>query len=385
LDIPTIKRLHTEHYRRYGFAVLPSSSLVNDKLPTAFVMSVGLLQLEPVLAEGPEAGAWHDFAMVQRCIRHYDMEMVGDANRLSLFEMAGAITAGSKSTDEIVESLLRLIFKEFGFSPNRVFFTVFGGGRFGGIHCPSDDESLAALRKNGIWGDHVISKGVEENFFGIVPREEYCGPSLETFVDRGPLPGNIPHECGPGCSCGRFIEIGNTVFLCYHKEKGRLNSLPQVYGESAFGIERTALAMSSHATIYELPEFSSIKDAIEAEFRLIDDVGNQNLHANICADHLRAIVFAIVDGARPGHGGRRYVLRKLIRRLLVRLGKPKGDLRKSLCKVAHAVATVNTHIVEINDLHIQDIVSVIEKEKVVFETGSADPSHYLVNAPSVSS
>ena len=99
--------------------------------------------------------------------------------------------------------------------------------------------------------------------------------------------------------------------------------------------------------------------------------------AIVCADHLRAITFAIADGQRPGHGGRRYVLRKLIRRFLVRLGDPEADVRTGLEKAVSSVVNANKHIIGISADQAHEVVATIENEKVVLESGSADREKYL--------
>lgn len=379
MDCQTLKNIYTEHYRPYNFTVLPSSLLVNKSLPTAFVMSVGLLQLKPILTEESEISEWHDFTMIQRCIRHYDIESVGYNNHLSFFEMAGSITAGSRPVDEIIELLLNLLFNELGFSRDKIFFTVFGGGKFNGTECQQDVETLAALRKMGIVSRNIFMRGIDENFFGTAPREEYCGNSLEVFVDRGTSIENNSHKCMPGCPCGRFIEIGNTVFLRYKKENGGLRLLPKVYGESALGIERTVMTLSHYATIYELPELQRVRETLTSEFQIILNAGDAQLNADICTDHLRAITFAIADGALPGHGGRRQVLRKIIRRFVARLGVSKTDtnMHKGLEKALSSLAISNRHIMNLTTHQMQNVISIIEDENAIFENGTADPSNYL--------
>ena len=373
MDIETIKNAYTDHYTRHGFEILPSSPLVHEQLPTAFVMSVGLLQLEPVLATGDPSREWRDFAMIQRCIRHFDMEHVGSGDRLSFFEMAGAITDGTRSIREIIETLHAFLFGVLDLDPRRVFFTVFGGGRFNGSFCPADEDTPKALAALGVAPDHVLTMGVDENLFGTVSREEFCGPSLETFVDRGLRPHTTPHDCRPGCRCGRYVEIGNTVLLKYRKSDSALMPLSRTYVESALGVERTAFATSDQATLHDLQELRMVRETILENFP--SSLGGRC--AYVCADHLRAIAYAVADGARPGHGGRRHVLRKLIRRFLVHLGDPRKEFKSALRESTLSLAKSNNHVMRLHDADLCTLVSVILQEKDIFENGSADPARYF--------
>lgn len=376
MDIQSVKKVYQDHYGDKGYDILPSSPLVHSLLPTTFVMSVGLLQLEPILNGGTESSGWDDFAMVQRCFRHHDMELVGQGNRLSFFEMAGAITSGDKTPEEVIRIFLELMFQKYGFQPDQLIFTVFGGGSFHGQELPPDEDSYRALLAEGIESSYIIQLGVDENLFGTASREKYCGPSVETFLDRGQDPSVPPHPCIPGCFCGRFIEIANTVFLRYRKTDNALVPLPQVYGESALGVERTALALSGMDAIYDLPEIAGVRDAIEDASKS----GKTSLPMgtlNTAADHLRGICFAIADGAQPGHGGRRYVLRKLIRRFLVRVRSAGSDFEKRLQHVVESLATANRHVISLSAEVISEIVNTILVEKSVFDEGLADYEKYM--------
>lgn len=360
MDVDRVKTVYLDHYKTKGYQVLPSSPLVHPSIPTAFVMSVGLLQLEPILASRSGMSEWQDFAMVQRCIRHYDMEMVGRGNRLSFFEMAGAINSGDRGQRQVVGELVELLLKKYGFPRERLVFTVFAGGRFNGKELKPDNRSYEALCSEGISADRIKRYGPERNLFGTAQREQYCGPSLETFFEREADPSVSAHFCEPGCQrCNRYLEIGNTVFLRYRKANGRLVPLQRTYGESALGVERTALAISGQNTIYDLPELAAIRDSLRNVFVNPTDI-------DVAADHLRAICFAIADGARPGHGGRRYVLRKLIRRFLVRVGEPHGAFDSCVRNSVQALATANYHVLPLTDEHFGRIISAIREEKEVF-------------------
>ena len=129
--------------------------------------------------------------------------------------------------------------------------------------------------------------------------------------------------------------------------------------------------------MYELPELRTVRDAVRDNFPPYARGKYAGSEASICADHLRAIVFALADGASPGHGGRRYVLRKLIRRLLVRLNPPRLDHESGFKAAVESVAAANRHIVELSRDQIEQTVSTLERERALFEESGADPANYM--------
>jgi hypothetical protein len=377
MDIKDLKSCFSNYYSKCGYKVLPSSSMINPNIPTSFVMSVGLLELQPILIQEEASAEWHDFTMIQRCIRHFDIEKVGNANRLSFFEMAGAISGSERSLESVIYSHHAFIHRELGFCPKQICYTVFDGGTFRNTTLDRDELSISTLRKLGVSQEQIYLMGADTNLFGTIARESFCGPSLETFVDRGEIGGITQHECAPGCECGRYIEIGNIVFLKYKKVENGLEPLGNTFCECAMGIERTALALSNLSTVYDLPELRTIKDLL---YQYVPVDSQQEIfesNMNICCDHLRAIIFAIADGATAGHGGRRYVLRKLIRRFLVHLSSTLDDVLDDIDNVITLTAESNSHILQLSKTQIEVIASVIRNEWMIFKSGTAVSEHYI--------
>ena len=379
MDIQTIKSIYLDHYHAEGYEPHSSSSLVHERLPTSFVMSVGLLQLEPILT-GNNHNVWHDFTLVQRCIRHNDIELVGNESHLTFFEMAGAISAGTKSAKEVLGLFLELLLNKFEIDQGRLVFTVFNGGRFGSETLSPDEESRKALIDNGIDQDRIMGMGLEQNYFGLNNREQYTGPSVETFFDRGRDSAHPQHHCLPGCPCGRYIEIGNTVLLRYQKIVNKLKPLRNIYVESALGVERTAQALLNKKSIYDLSEIAETSEAIKESMESFGkDIITEN-RTHTAVDHLRAICFVVADGALPGHGGRRYVLRKLIRRFLVRVDDLGPKFANCLPEWLNVLESSNSHIATINPDTKSRIMNVILKEREIFNSGCADREKYLAGA-----
>ena len=378
-----LKREFTDYFGARGYKPTESAPLVISQLHTAFVMSVGLLQLKAVLTPHADERNFPPFCMVQRCIRHYDIERVGHANRLSFFEMAGAINSGDKDQAEVLSSVLAFLSSELDDDAHRLTFTVFSGGRYLGEDIPPDRTSRQALLKYGIPGDRIIPRGPEDNLFGMIAREESCGPSVEVFFDRGQN-GHSGHggQCQPGCDCERYVEVGTCVFLQYIKEADSLSRLPRTFSEAAIGMERLAFIRGGYATIYDLPGFAAVRQFISEH--LVADTATQQdaLHAStICADHLRAFTFAVAEGARPGRGGRAHLLRKLLRRVFARIDTQSKQIPHDLCSTARLIAERNSHVTTLTAPVVKMVCDVLADELALYrhglDKGRIDAVRYL--------
>lgn len=372
MDVHSVKRDYLRHYESVGFESRPSAPLVHELIPTTFVMSVGLLELEPVLL-GETDDAWTDFAMIQRCIRQQDIGHVGEADRLSCFEMAGAISSGDRSEEDVLEALLGLLIDRLSLPRDRLMFTFFRGGMIGSDGLQAHGTAASFLHSSGVSADRILGLGVEANLFGMSGRHAFCGPCVEVFYERPNHCHNDGHNCVPGCDCGRYVEISNTVFLKYRKTPTGLLPLAGVYGESAIGIERTAAVLAGLSSVFELPELDSVVEALQDQFEPVRGAPGCE-QARVAADHLRAISFAIADGATPGHGGRKYVLRKLIRRFLVRVELPQDGLASRLEQVLHTLSCSNDHVRPLGTDMVSRIIDVLMQERDLLFGGSADPN-----------
>ena len=383
VSLSEIKKQFLGYFASQGFEPQESSSMVIPELHTAFVMSVGLLQLKAVLTSQADDKRFSPFCMVQRCIRHFDIERVGRMNRLSFFEMAGAINSGDMNQSEVLEMVLSILEDHFGLEKGRIFFTVLSGGNVFGKKIPGDKESAGALVHLGIKRENIVQKGIESNFFGVIQREDFCGPLVEIFYDRKGLQGVGNHsDCMPDSRCQRFIEIGTCVFLQFAKQKNCLIQLPRTYSEAAIGVERLALVKSGYPTIYDLPELMETRNYIIAKLLSPQYQGNEAIiEANIIADHLRAVAFAIADGAKPGRGGRSHIMRKYMRRILARIDFKQGDAGNNLHEAVQLITQSNRHIIELNEPRIKEITDLMDSEKALYKEsitqGRIDVDLYL--------
>ena len=371
MEVTEVKRKFLEYFSGQGYQPTDSAPLVIPELHTAFVMSVGLLQLKAVLTQHAQDRNFPPFCMVQRCLRHYDIERVGMNNHLSFFEMAGAISSGDKEQPQVLATLLEFLTDIAGLKKDSLVFTIFAGGDFMNISLPADEVSIQVLLRLDVARSRVFGRGPETNLFGLPPREEACGPAVEIFLDRGLQPScPNPAACEPGCSCQRFVEIGTCVFLQYLKVDKGLEKLSKIYCEAAVGVERLAFARSNLPSIYDLGSLREVSTYLEQRQMIQrSNPQQQQQQAQICADHLRASVFALAENALPGRGGRAHVLRKLVRRLFARTTFDKNGFMASLPNVVKLVAERNCHIMSWSQEQVHSVMDVLNSEARLFQEG----------------
>ncbi len=358
-----------DYFSRAGYRPSYSAPLVIPELSTTFVLSVGLLQLKAVLTPHAQSTHFEDFCMVQRCLRQFDIVNSGYTNHLSFFEMAGAISSGDRSQTEVIHNLVEFLTREIGFDINRLVFTVFGGGEFMGRKIPADESSQRSLSDLGISPSQIHICGVNSNFFGNTERDIAYGPSLEIYIDRGSKSScPIDNTPQPDCLPQRYVEIGTCVFLKYLRDDESLREMPRAFCEAGIGVERVSFVSSGLSHIYELTPLRDVSAFLETHCLLSPILQrDQKCQADICSDYLRAVTFAIADGAKPGgSGGRQHVMRSLTRRLLARLDWKTDVLIDVLPDLLSLVAERNRHVSNLPESMINTVCKIIISEIELF-------------------
>lgn len=228
--------------------------------------------------------------------------------------------------------------------PERLYVSVFGGTG----EIPADEESYNTWKSLGVPENHIFRYGPEKNWWsraGVpenMPPGEPGGPDSEVFYEFT----NIKHDpkfgekCHPNCDCGRFLEIGNSVFMQYKKNQdGTFSPLPKQNVDFGGGLERLTMAVEDKYDMFETLLYQPIIAEVEkiTGKKYADAQNKQPMR--IIADHLKASVFLIKDGVLPSNKEQGYVLRRLLRRLTVKLRKLLGSL-PSATDVARVSRTV---------------------------------------------
>jgi alanyl-tRNA synthetase len=283
---------------------------------------------------GGEHPAGKRLVNYQKCIRTGDIDSVGDTSHLTFFEMLGNWSLGDYFKEGAIEmSFEFLTSKEWLDIPvEKLAVTVFAGEG----EVPRDDESAAAWKKLGIPENRIARLPREDNWWGPAGTTGPCGPDSEMFYYVGDKP--CGPDCKPGCSCGKWLEIWNDVFMQYNKNaEGVYEPLARKCVDTGMGIERTIAILNGKASVYDTEIFAPLIRTIEKAsggYTYGSDA-EKDKSARIISDHIRSASFILGDpkAVSPSNVGAGYVLRRLIRRA-VRHGRKLGMPLPMLSPVA---------------------------------------------------
>ncbi len=299
---------------------ISGASLIPENDPTVLFTTAGMHPLVPYIL-GADHPAGKRLVNYQKCIRTGDIEAVGDPHHLTFFEMLGNWSLGDYFKKEAITYSYEFLTEILGLDINELSVTVFAGDD----EVPRDNTAYEMWRSVGIPEERIYFLGREDNWWGPAGETGPCGPDTEMFIDTGRPP--CGDDCRPGCSCGKYFEIWNDVFMGYKKNAdGSYVEMSRKCVDTGMGIERTTAILQGKQSVYETEVFAPIIAEIErlSSKRYGDDEGSDT-SIRILADHVRTSVFILGDqrGMAPSNVGQGYILRRLIRRA-VRHGHKLG-------------------------------------------------------------
>lgn len=362
-----VRTLFFDFFRARGHAIVPSARLVPENDPTTLFTGSGMQPIIPyLLGETHPSGT--RIADSQKCFRSGDIEEVGDNRHTTFFEMLGNWSFGDYFKQEQITWMWEFLTKEIGLDPNRLYFTCFRGNEVIGI--PRDTESAEMWRKlfaeagieagigedaerDGIRpGEHIFYYSEKKNWWsrsGVpanMPEGEPGGPDTEMFWDFGielGLHDQSPWKdspCHVNCDCGRFMEIGNNVFMEYRKTVSGFEKLAQRNVDFGGGLERIMAASRNNPDVFAGDIFDNIRHAAENLSGKIYGADPKDTYAfRVVMDHVRAATFLIADGVLPSNTDQGYVLRRILRRAVRHadtIGIPEGKFSDLSLAVASA-------------------------------------------------
>lgn len=302
-----IRKKFLEFFKQNGHTVVPSSSLIPDD-PSVLLTTAGMQQFKPYYAELDPTTTIHpslglpvgkSACSAQKCFRTSDIDEVGDATHLTMFEMLGNFSFGGYFKKEAIAYAHEFITQVVKLPISYV--TIFKGSDV----VPKDLESKAIWNALGI--TDVREEGMEDVFWGPTGSSGPCGPTTEIYCKT---------------SEGKDVEVWNIVFnefFCSSSRddllagKAELKKLPQPGVDTGMGFERLVTIVQKTASIYDTDSFTEVFG---------DFLSHQNKKsARIVADHLRSTVFLLADGVTPSNKDRGYVLRRIMRRMIAHAGK----------------------------------------------------------------
>lgn len=296
-------------FKKRDHKIYPSSSLIPKDDPTLLFANAGMNQFKDVIL-GKKLPEHKRAASSQKCIRvsgkHNDLEEVGkDTYHHTFFEMLGNWSFGDYFKKEAIIWAWEFLTEVCGLPKERLWATVFR----------DDDESEKLWYENtDIKKGRVLRFDKKDNFWEM-GEVGPCGPCSEVHYDNGEKYKCDRPNCGVNCPCGRFVEIWNLVFMEFNRdENGKLTDLPAKVVDTGMGFERLTAVMQNVDSNYDTDLFVPLIKRIENISGLSYKHSDYAESFRVIADHIRALSFAIADGAIPSNEGQGYVLRRILRR-----------------------------------------------------------------------
>lgn len=352
LNASQILEKYISFYEKRGHKRIANSPLVPFNDPTTLFTSSGMQPLVPYLL-GEKHPQGVRLVNVQNCFRAQDIDEIGDNRHTTFFRMLGNWSLGDYFKKEQIPWYWEFLTKEIGLPKEKLYVTIFEGYQ----SIPRDNESeklwTEIFEKEGLNPkERIFSYGTDKNWWSRagapdkMPEGEPGGPDSEVFFDFG-----IPHnkeygeKCHPNCECGRFLEIGNSVFMEYKKTKNEFEKLPNQNVDFGGGLERLLAAYENQADIFQISLLHPIISTVEAVTGAPYE-GHKKL-MRIVADHFVASVFIISDGIKPAKTEQGYILRRLIRRGLDSFRLVRGkDISKVVEKIIEQYSKTDPDLIE---------------------------------------
>ena len=342
MNAQAIRKAYLDYCRKNGHEIIPRALLVPENDPTTLFTGSGMQPLLPYLLGSPHPAGTR-VANSQTCLRAEDINEIGDNRHTTFFEMLGNWSFGDYFKTEQLPWFWIFLTDIVGLEPSKLYVTCFIGDKDFAI--PKDEEAA------NIWRDLFKAKGIDaavadigseadgykrgmkegERIFYYDGSKNWwsregkpantligdpCGPDSEVFF----MLDSVEHDtkygpnCHPNCDCGRFIEIGNSVFMTYKRTDKGFEELPKKNVDFGGGLERIAQAAINSPDMFKISVLWPIVEGIEKHTG--KKYADHTEAMRVIADHVRASVFLAVDGMVPSNKTQGYVMRRLLRRAI---------------------------------------------------------------------
>ena len=394
MNAQDIRNAYLKYFEERGHAIVQRAPLVLQDDPTTLFTGSGMQPIIPYLLGEPHPKGAR-IVDSQTCLRAMDIDDIGDNRHTTFFEMLGNWNMGGDPTNykkEQIEWMWDFLSNIVGLDVSKLYVTCYIGAPEYGI--PKDMEAAEVWQK--LFADKGLShdladidteengyqRGIKENervFFydgsknwwsrngapETTPVGDPCGPDTEMFYDFGTEhnPEYGPH-CHPNCDCGRFMEIGNNVFMAYKKvAEGTFEPLEKPNIDHGSGLERIAAAALHDPDVFKISLMWPIIEKLENLSGKKYDAHTNAMR--VIADHLRAATFLAVDGCVPSNKEQGYVMRRLLRRA-IRFAFELGIEQNFLEEVVPVIADLyHDDFPEVAE-HRESVINVLVKEEKAF-------------------
>lgn len=394
MTLAEIRQKYLAFCEKNGHVIVPGSPLVPEGDATTLFTGSGMQPMLPYLlgADHPQGTRIADS---QKCFRAEDIDEIGDSRHTTFFEMLGNWSFGDYYQNEQLRWCFQFLTDEVGIDPSKLYVTCFIGDDKNNL--PKDVTSAE------LWKELFAEKGIDAKAIDIGAEEEGAnigmGDGRIFYYDasgnwwsRGGVPDNMPpgepggpdsevfydfgidhdtsfgEHCHPACDCGRFVELGNNVFMEYiKKDDGTFDKLPRKNVDFGGGLERITAASMGNPDVFSIDVFQHVITRLEntSGKKYADE--NHQASFRVIADHLRGALFMIGDGIVPSNKERGYVLRRLLRRAMyyaTQLGIAKETLWESVTEMIDLYKDVYPYLEE----HKEKIITEIRDEEKRFHS-----------------
>ncbi len=392
MNAQKIRSKYLEFYKKQGHAVVERAPLILTNDPTTLFTGAGMQPMIPyLLGEAHPEGK--RIADSQTCLRAQDIDDIGDNRHTTFFEMLGNWSLGDYFKEEQIGWMWTFLTEEIGLDPQRLYVTCFIGAPEYNI-----DKDVEAAK---LWQKKFAEKGIDAKMAdigseeqgaarGVNPGERIffydgsknwwsrnggpettpvgdpCGPDSEMFyefdfIEHDP---EFGENCHPNCDCGRFMEIGNNVFMAYKKvAEGQFEPLDKPNIDHGSGLERIAAAANNDPDVFKIsllwPIIEKLQDLSGKDY------ASHTESMRVIADHLRAATFMAVDGCVPSNKEQGYVMRRLLRRA-IRYSFDLGIEQNFLQEVVPTIADLyEADFPEVKN-NRDNIIAILVKEEKAF-------------------
>ena len=358
-----LRQMWFNFYQSHQHKVIPSASLVPENDGSVLFTTAGMQPLVPFLL-GENHPAGKRLCDIQKCVRTGDIDEVGDATHLTFFEMMGNWSLGDYfKKDKVAWSYEFLTDPKFlGLDKDRISVTAFEGDEV----APRDNEVASYWQAVGIPENRIWFLPKSENWWQLASGTGPCGPDSEMFYDTGKAP--CSPKCNPSCSCGKYVEIGNDVYMQYviYEKGGKAMPAKQRNVDTGMGLERLLCFINGYKNVYESEIFAPAIKIVAEDCGLKYE---ENLKSfRVLVEHARAATMILSDGVLPSPNGQGYVLRRLIRRA-VREANGLGCSREVYVKLIQFYRDFFKGIYQIDENVTKNYLDEVDKFSKTLEQG----------------
>ena len=405
MNAQEIRKKYLEFCQKNGHTVIKRAPLILHNDPTTLFTGSGMQPLLPYLL-GQDHPQGTKLADSQTCLRAQDIEDVGDNRHTTFFEMLGNWSMGEYFKRQQIEWFFEFLTEIVGLDPHKIYVSCFIGDEKNNI--PRDDEAAQIWQevfakkgieakiveldsaengdKLGMQGGRIFFYNDKENWWsrggGIdsTPIGDPCGPDSEVFYDFGEQHHDASFgQAHPASDSGRFMEIGNQVFMQYRRlDDGSFEPLKRKNVDFGGGLERIAAAAIDSPDVFKISLLQPIIKKLESLSG--KEYATHTASMRVIADHLRAAVFLAVDGCVPSNKEQGYVMRRLLRRA-IRYSFDLGIEQNFLQEVVPVIADLyEADFPEVKE-NRESIIAVLVKEEKAFRQtlrkGLRQMQHYI--------